>query len=374
MIPINAAMSQRLSSARSLDPEHAHDRPPPDLADRIRHPALRQRIVSAETAAALIGDGMVVGMSGFTKAGDAKAVPLAMAARARRDPFKITLITGASLGHDIDRMLTEAGVLARRLPFQADPTLRKAINRGEVMFIDQHLSETVEHIRSRQLGPIDYAIVEAAAITEDGCLVPTTSIGNSASFAMLASKIIVEINLSQPLGLDGLHDIYIPTRRPARDPIPVTACDSRVGLPFVPVSPDRIAAIVITNESDSAAVNAPADSDTGAIAQHLIALLETEVAKGRLDLTLQPLQAGIGSIANSVLRGLAEGPFHHLGSTARCCRIRPSTSSTRASWNSPRPPRSRSARPMRSASSGRISRATRRGWCCGRRRSPTIPR
>lgn len=284
----------------------------PDLADRIRHTALRQRIVSAEAAAALIGDGMVVGMSGFTKAGDAKAVPLAMAARARTDPFKITLITGASLGHDIDRMLTEAGVLARRLPFQADPTLRKAINRGEVMFIDQHLSETVEHIRSRQLGPIDYAIVEAAAITEDGCLVPTTSIGNSASFAMLASKIIVEINLSQPLGLDGLHDIYIPTRRPARDPIPVTACDSRVGLPFVPVSPDRIAAIVITNESDSAAINAPADSDTGAIAHHLIALLEAEVAKGRLDLTLQPLQAGIGSIANSVLRGLAEGPFHHL--------------------------------------------------------------
>jgi len=284
----------------------------PDISARIRLPALLERIATPQEAAALIKDGMVVGMSGFTKAGDAKAVPVAMAERARTDPFRITLITGASLGHDIDRMLTEAHVLARRLPFQADPTLRKAINRGEVMYIDQHLSETVEHLRSNQLGPVDYAIVEAAAITEEGGLVPTTSIGNSASLAILAKKVIVEINLSAPLGLDGLHDIYIPTRRPMREPIPIMACDSRVGTPHVPIPPEKIAAIVITRENDSAASVAPADTETNAIAHHLIDFLEAEVAAGRLDLTLQPLQAGIGSIANSVLRGLAEGPFHHL--------------------------------------------------------------
>jgi len=283
-----------------------------DLNARIRHPALLDRITSAEEAAALIRDGMTVGMSGFTKAGDAKAVPLAMAARAASDPFRITLITGASLGHDIDRMLTEAGVLARRMPFQADPTLRKAINRGEVMFIDQHLSETVEHLRSKQLGPIDYAIVEAAAITADGGIVPTTSIGNSASFAILADKVIVEINLSQPMGLDGLHDIYIPSRRPTRAPIPLMACDSRVGTPYVPIPPEKIVAIVITDETDSASSIVDADDETAAIANHLIGFFEGEVARGRLDLTLQPLQAGIGSIANSVLRGLADGPFHHL--------------------------------------------------------------
>ena len=283
-----------------------------DLAARIRRPALMDRITTPAAAAALIRDGMVIGMSGFTRAGDAKAVPLAMAERAATDPFKITLITGASLGHDIDRMLTEAGVLARRLPFQADPTLRKAINRGEVMFIDQHLSETVEHLRSRQLGPIDYAIVEAAAITEDGGILPTTSIGNSASLAILAEKVIVEINLRQPLGLDGLHDVYIPGRRPTRAPIPLMACDSRIGSHYVEIPPEKIVAIVITDETDSAAGISPADEGTNAIASHLIRFFESEVEKGRLDLTLQPLQAGIGSIANSVLRGLADGPFHHL--------------------------------------------------------------
>ncbi len=284
----------------------------PELAARIRHPALLDRIVTPQAAACLIRDGMVIGMSGFTKAGDAKAVPVAMAERARTDPFKITLITGASLGHDIDRMLTEAKVLARRMPFQADPTLRKAINRGEVMFIDQHLSETVEHLRSNQLGPIDYAIVEAAAITETGALIPTTSIGNSASFAILAEKVIVEINLSQPLGLDGLHDIYIPGKRPTRAPIPLMACDSRVGTPYVEIPPEKIAAIVITNETDTASSVLPADPETVAIAGHLIGFFENEVASGRLDLTLQPLQAGIGTVANAVLRGLADGPFHHL--------------------------------------------------------------
>jgi succinyl-CoA:acetate CoA-transferase len=282
------------------------------IEHRIRRPELLDRIMSPADAASLINDGMIVGMSGFTRAGDAKAVPFAMADRARLDPFQITLITGASLGHDIDRVLTEAKVLARRMPFQSDAVLRAAINRGEVMFIDQHLSETVEHLRSNQLGPIDYAIVEAAAINEVGGIVPTTSIGNSASFAILAKKIIVEINLGQSAGLEGLHDIYIPGRRPTRVPIPVVACDSRVGFNYVPIDPEKIAAIVVTNEKDSASTVEPEDDETRAIAAHLVDFFRQEVAAGRLDLTLQPLQAGIGTVANSVLKGLATGPFHHL--------------------------------------------------------------
>ncbi|MEJ5079897.1 MULTISPECIES: acetyl-CoA hydrolase/transferase family protein [unclassified Ochrobactrum] len=282
------------------------------LEARIRNTSLRDKIITAEEAASLIKDGMIVGMSGFTRAGDAKAVPLAMAARAAEDPFQITLITGASLGHDVDKILTEAHVLARRMPFQVDRTLRAAINRGEVMFIDQHLSETVEQLRSNQIGPIDYAVVEALAITENGGIIPTTSIGNSASFAILAEKVIVEVNLNQPLALEGLHDVYIPTKRPSRDPIPVTACDSRVGLPYIPIPPEKIAGIVITHENDSASTVEPADGETIAIASHLIKFLLDEVEAGRLDLTLNPLQAGIGTIANAVLNGFAESPFHNL--------------------------------------------------------------
>ncbi|WOC14829.1 acetyl-CoA hydrolase/transferase family protein [Pseudochrobactrum sp. MP213Fo] len=282
------------------------------LEDRIRNSSLLSKVVTPQQAASLIKDGMTIGMSGFTRAGDAKAVPIAMAEKAKSDPFKVTLITGASLGHDVDKILTEAGVLERRMPFQVDRTLRAAINRGEVMFIDQHLSETVEQLRSNQIGPVDYAIIEAIAINEDGGVIPTTSIGNSASFAILAEKVIVEINLNHPLALEGLHDVYIPTKRPSRDPIPVVSCESRIGTSYIPIPPEKIAAIVITEQSDSASLIEPADKETSAIAGHLVQFFESEVEKGRLDLSFNPLQAGIGTIANAVLTGLVDSPFHHL--------------------------------------------------------------
>ena len=51
--------------------------------------------MSAQDAATLFKDGMTVGMSGFTRAGDCKVVPLALADRARQEPLQITLMTGA---------------------------------------------------------------------------------------------------------------------------------------------------------------------------------------------------------------------------------------------------------------------------------------
>jgi succinyl-CoA:acetate CoA-transferase len=212
----------------------------------------------------------------------------------------------------LDKILAQSGVLARRLPFQSDPGLRRAINAGEVMFIDQHLSETVELLRSRQIGPIDIAVLEAVAITPDGGIIPTTSIGNSATFGILAEKVIIEINLTQPLALEGIHDVYIPTRRPFREPIPVVAPESRVGLPFVPIDPTKIVAIVITEKLDSASTVLPPDSETRQIAGHLIEFLSREVKQGRLSSQLQPLQAGLGTIANAVLHGLIDSPFHGL--------------------------------------------------------------
>jgi succinyl-CoA:acetate CoA-transferase len=279
---------------------------------RIRHPRFWDRVVSAEEAASLIKDGMVIGMSGFTRAGEAKAVPMALAERAKTDPLKITLMTGASLGNDLDKTLAEAHVLARRIPFQADPGLRNAINNGEVMFVDQHLSETVEQLRTQQIPAIDIAVIEAVAITEEGGIIPTTSVGNSASFAILAKKVIVEINLSQSDTLEGLHDIYIPSRRPTRQPIPVVSPESRVGFPFIPIDPDKIAAIVVTQKLDSSSTILPPDDDTRAIAGHLADFLGNEVRKGRLTNELQPLQAGIGTIANAVMHGFIDTPFHNL--------------------------------------------------------------
>lgn len=280
--------------------------------ERIRLARLRDKVMSAQDAAALITNGMTVGMSGFTRAGDCKAVPFALAERAKQHPLQITLMTGASLGHDADKVLSDAGVTARRMPFQVDASLRKRINAGEVMFLDQHLSETVEMLRNKQIAPVDVAVIEATCITEDGAIVPTTSVGNSASFAILAKKVIVEINLSMPLELEGLHDIYIPTYRPNRQPIPVTSVDERIGSTAIAINPDKIVGIVFTEQPDSPSTVLPPDAETEAIAGHLNGFLLREVKAGRLSPSLQPLQAGIGTIANAVLHGLLESPFDNM--------------------------------------------------------------
>ena len=282
------------------------------MNDRIRCESLRSRVMSAEEASRLIRDGMVVGMSGFTRAGEAMAVPLALAERAKTEPLKITLMTGASLGHDLDKILAEAKVTARRMPFQSDPGLRRAINQGEVMFIDQHLSETVEQLRRGQIPGVDVAVIEATAITSDGGIIPTTSVGNSASFAILAKQVIIEINLSQPLGFEGMHDVFIPSYYPNRMPIPVVTPESRIGTPAIPIDPAKIAAIVITEKHDSSSTVTEPDDETRAIARHLIRFFEGEVAAGRMTNSLAPLQAGIGSIANAVMHGLIDSPFEDL--------------------------------------------------------------
>jgi succinyl-CoA:acetate CoA-transferase len=270
------------------------------------------KVVAPEVAAALIKDGMTIGMSGFTKSGDAKVLPAILAERALSEKFKISLLTGASVSDEIDSLLTKAGIIARRMPYMGDPTLRKAINAGEVMYVDQHLSETVELLRAQQLASIDVAIIEAAAITEQGGIVLTTSVGNSASFAIFAEKIIIELNLAQPAELEGLHDIYIPSRRPYRDAIPVVAPDSRVGTAYIPIDPAKIAAIVISNKRDNPVKLEKPDAETNAIAGHLIDFLKHEVKMGRLSNRLAPLQSGVGAIANAVLHGFTDCPFHDL--------------------------------------------------------------
>ena len=281
--------------------------------DRIRLASLHNKVISAEEAAKFIKDGMTVGMSGFTRAGEAKAVPLALVEQAKNNPLKITLITGASLGNDLDKKLTETGVLARRLPFQVDNTLRKAINKGEVMFIDQHLSETVEQMRNGQLKKTELAIIEAVAITEDGGIIPTTSVGNSASFVEFADQVIVEINTNLSPAFEGLHDIYIPPMRPTRGAIPLTEVDQRIGTSAIKVDPSKIVGIVINSElHDSPSTVTEPDDETQGIADHLIAFFEKEVSEGRLPRSLGPLQAGIGSIANAVLTGLKDSNFENL--------------------------------------------------------------
>jgi len=99
-------------------------------------------ILTAEEAAEFIDHGSTIGFSGFTAAGSPKAIPRAVAAKARREheagkPFKVGVLTGASTGPSLDGALAEAEAISFRTPYQSCPTLRKQINSGQVRFVDK---------------------------------------------------------------------------------------------------------------------------------------------------------------------------------------------------------------------------------------------
>ena len=81
----------------------------------------------------------------------------------KNEKFKVDVYTGASLGPEVDQYMAEAGIINKRVPFQADPGIRNKINAGEVTYVDQHLSHNAELVRQGIIGPIDFAIIEAAS-------------------------------------------------------------------------------------------------------------------------------------------------------------------------------------------------------------------
>ncbi|MCX7779495.1 MAG: acetyl-CoA hydrolase/transferase family protein [Negativicutes bacterium] len=284
-----------------------------DIRDRVRNTALHAKIVSAVEAAALIKPGMNVGTSGFTPAGYPKAVPLALAERMKKEPFKINLWTGASVGKELDGALAEVNGIQKRLPYQTNDAIRKSINNGTIQYTDLHLSHVAQMSRYGFLGgKVDVAIVEACAITEEGHIVPTTSLGNSASFVQSADIVIVEVNTSQPLELEGMHDVYVPLDPPNRQPIPIVKVDDRIGTTYIPCGPEKIAAIVACDLPDAVRPLAEIDDDARAMSGYLVEFFQNEIKAGRLPKNLLPLQSGVGSVANAVMSGLVDSPFQNL--------------------------------------------------------------
>lgn len=290
-----------------------------DIKDRVLSEAALGKITTAEAAAEFVQDGMNVGVSGFTPSGYPKAVPLALAERGKKAPFKINLWTGASVGPEIDTAMTEAGIVDRRLPYQTNKTLRTAINKGEVKYTDMHLSHVAQMARYGFMfnrKDVDVAIVEACLIKDLGDgkigIVPTTSMGNSSSFVQSAKEVIVEVNVSQPVALEGMHDSYVPLDPPNRKPIPIEKPEDIIGTPYIPCELSKVVAIVPCDITDKVRPLGCIDDDSKQMGKNLVDFLKKEVVEGRLPKNLLPLQSGVGSVANAVINGLVESDFEDL--------------------------------------------------------------
>ncbi len=288
------------------------------MSDRIAHPAFRAKVMDAESASAFIEPGDNVGMSGFTGSAYPKEVPQALTRRiraehARGNEFKIGVWTGASTAPELDGTLAAADAVSLRMPYQSDPITRERINTGELEYLDIHLSHVAQTVWEGFMGHLDVAVVEVAGITADGELIPSTSVGNNKTWLDLADKVILEVNARQPLELLGMHDIYYGTALPPhRRPVMITAPSDRIGQPTFRCDPDRVVAVVETDEHDRNSPFKAVDDVSRQIAGHFVDFLQHEVTAGRLPATLLPLQSGVGNIANAVLTTLAESSLRGL--------------------------------------------------------------
>ncbi|MDR1743902.1 MAG: acetyl-CoA hydrolase/transferase family protein [Dysgonamonadaceae bacterium] len=264
--------------------------------------------ISAKEAAALINHDDNVGFSGFTHAGSPKVVPKELAKRAEEEhakgnPFKIGIFTGASTGDSLDGSLARANAVKFRTPYQTNKDMRNAINNLDhdpIVYFDIHLSQLAQEIRYGFLGGVDIAVVEACEVTESGEIVPTSGVGITPTICRLAKTVIVELNSRVPRKLRGIHDIYELQDPPKRRHINIFEVQSRIGLEYVKVDPQKIF-VVETNAENEGGHFSPVDEITSKIGENVANLFVSEMRKGDIPATFLPIQSGVGNIANAVL-------------------------------------------------------------------------
>lgn len=270
-------------------------------------------VITAEEAAEHFFDGATVGFSGFTPAGAAKAVPRAIAERAKKlhaagEKFKIRVLTGASTGSSLDEALAQAEAISWRAPYQSSKTLRQQMNKGKVQFIDMHLSHVPQAVAEGFFGKMDFCVVEATEVTRDGRVYLSSSIGASPTYLNYAEKVIIEVNRYHSPRVSETADITILPPPPHRSPIPIHHPLEKIGRPYAAVDPRKIIGIVETNEPDDVGAFDEPDAASEAIARHVVRFLLDEMKAGRIPAEFLPLQSGVGNVANAVMAGLGANP------------------------------------------------------------------
>lgn len=279
-----------------------------NLKERIEYVPLRNRIASAAEGAAYIKDGMTIAMGGYTSSGYPKAIARELAKRKEAgENFKINFITGANDG-PLDTIL--GNLIKRRAPMIESKVLSGLANQGEICYIEQQMSKMPRLIQSGAFGTIDIAVVEVIRITEEGYLVPTSSVGMIPNLLEAAEKIIIEINLAQPTELDGMHDIYEVAAPPHRIPIPLTKVNQKIGEPYIKVDLDKIICLVESSELDETSKLAESKPEMIRIAENLFDFLAQEVKKNWK--YLPPIQTGFGNLASEIVHAFEKSEFQDI--------------------------------------------------------------
>lgn len=208
--------------------------------------------------------------------------------------------------------MAEANAIRYRMPYQSDPAMRSSINAATMKYQDIHLSHSGLQVEQGFFGTVDVAIVEAARITEEGHIIPSSGVGNNVEYLDAAEKIIIEVNSWQSLELEGMADIYRVPRLPNRTPIPINNVGDRIGTPYIDINTSKVVAIVETDAPDRNSPFKPIDETSNQIAGHFLDFLEGEVSAGRLAYDRFIMQSGVGNVPNAVMAGLLESKFENV--------------------------------------------------------------
>ncbi|KAK4705081.1 hypothetical protein P7C70_g1127, partial [Phenoliferia sp. Uapishka_3] len=333
------------------------------LQQRVRRPNLLNKLTTAEELPENDGK-KLISLLAQTASESSRVQPAALADHVENnnlqaDPatkLQFNLFVGASTGPEVEDRWAKLDMIRFRAPHQVGKEVAKGINSGRIdfageivylltkdlapladlsfvktstclcslrilhtdvcLFFSYVFSAALTTARSKDYAlnkkhgepkkHLDWAIVEATAITEDGKIVPGASVGATPEILQSAEKIIIEVNTKIP-SFEGEALSLFKQKLSLIELI--TSPSQRIGETAIQIDLDRVVAVIEADRPDNTGGNAPETEDSKAIARHLIEFLQSEVTDGRLPKNLLPLQSGIGNVANSIIGGLADGPF-----------------------------------------------------------------
>ena len=161
-------------------------------------------------------------------------------------------------------------------------------------------------------GPLDIAVIEATAVMEDGGIVPTTSVGASATLVAEAKQVIVELNGAQPPGDDRYpRHLQSGTSHHGGFPCRLPILLSGLAVSPFPVIPPKLSRSVRPRCLTKTRPLAPVNDTSKRMAVHLIDFMNRRI-RGRMYEHIPPLQSGVGGIANAVMQGILESDWTDL--------------------------------------------------------------
>ena len=270
--------------------------------------------ITAAEAASLIKNGDSIGLSGFTPAGAPKATTkelakIAIAEHEKGNPFKVNLFTGASTGQSTDGDLAAAQAIDFRAPYTTNPDFRTRVNKNEIRYNDLHLSHMAQELRYGFYGPLNWGIIEVCKIEDAGDdynVYLTAAGGISPTVAMMAEKVILELNRFHNEGAGQLHDIFEPLNPPYRKPFMITSVKDRIGKPYLAIPKKKVVGVIECNIPDEARAFKGTDPITDQIGANVAQFLLGDMKRGIIPPEFLPLQSGVGSTANAILGALGQ--------------------------------------------------------------------